>query len=617
MRRRTGPGPATWLVLSVLVIGAGILLWLVVGDDDVEARSADPPATSASPDASPTATASGWAPPVLVAPDDDVVDVVAPTAADVPGAVLDLVVERAPVVVTVAADSAAVVDAAAVLALDLHAPLLVVDDEAAPTGTATPSSPASPSPASSASASPSSASPSSASPSPSTASGLDPTATPAPAAPGPSDLLDDWDTTQVVAVGTPPATTATVHAIGVEVVAPSATPDAAGTPSESAGADDGRADVRLVPPDIVEAMRADAASADVAAPSGVVAVVRPRDDGGGGDDELDHALELVGGTTVAFTGDDPRADDDLRAGLADATTVLLAVPDDAWPEGPPRTTVEPDWVGLFRTAAHGPELVGGGQLLFPDRTFVASYGNPAGGALGVLGERDLDGSIAFTQELAADYEGLFGDSRVQPAFEIIATVASSEPEDGTYSRKDDLATITEWVDGATEAGLYVVLDLQPGREDFLTQARRLEDLLARPNVGLALDPEWRLADDQVHLEQIGSVTTEEVNEVSTWLAELVRDEVLPQKLLVLHGFRLSMLSDRQDLAFPAELATLLHVDGQGQQELKDETYAYLTAEGPDQLWWGWKNFFDEDSPTIRSPEDTAAIEPTPHFISYQ
>ena len=41
--------------------------------------------------------------------------------------------------------------------------------------------------------------------------------------------------------------------------------------------------------------------------------------------------------------------------------------------------------------------------------------------------------------------------------------------------------------------MYVVLDLQPGYTDFLAQAQRYEEFLAQPHVGLALDPEWRLA----------------------------------------------------------------------------------------------------------------------------
>ncbi len=70
--------------------------------------------------------------------------------------------------------------------------------------------------------------------------------------------------------------------------------------------------------------------------------------------------------------------------------------------------------------------------------------------------------------------------------------------------------------------MYVVLDLQPGRADFLSQARRYESLLARPNVGLALDPEWRLAPGQRHRAQIGSVSATEINRTSAWLADLTK-----------------------------------------------------------------------------------------------
>ena len=58
-----------------------------------------------------------------------------------------------------------------------------------------------------------------------------------------------------------------------------------------------------------------------------------------------------------------------------------------------------------------------------------------------------------------------------------------------------------------------MLDLQPGRTDFLTQAKLYAELLKQPHVGLALDPEWRLKPDQVHLVQIGSVSAEEINQM--------------------------------------------------------------------------------------------------------
>jgi hypothetical protein len=35
------------------------------------------------------------------------------------------------------------------------------------------------------------------------------------------------------------------------------------------------------------------------------------------------------------------------------------------------------------------------------------------------------------------------------------------------------------------------------------------------------------------------------------------------------------------------------------------------------VWrWGWKNFYDEDTPTA-TPEETLAVETEPVFISYQ
>ena len=163
----------------------------------------------------------------------------------------------------------------------------------------------------------------------------------------------------------------------------------------------------------------------------------------------------------------------------------------------------------------------------------------------------------------------------------------------------------------------MVLDLQPGRTDFLTQAQHYTELLEEPHVGLALDPEWRLEPEQVHLRQVGSVDAEEVNEVIDWLAELTREHDLPQKLLVLHQFTERMLTDRDQIDMSSdELAVLIHMDGNGPPGVKLDTWETLTADAPEGAWWGWKNFYDEDDPTM-SPEDTMAVEPAPWFISYQ
>ena len=164
--------------------------------------------------------------------------------------------------------------------------------------------------------------------------------------------------------------------------------------------------------------------------------------------------------------------------------------------------------------------------------------------------------------------------------------------------------------------MAVVLDLQPGRTDFLTQAQQYADLLALPYVGLALDPEWRLAPDQVHLRQIGSVGIDEVNAVVAWLADFTAQRALPQKMLVLHQFAGRMIADRGRLDTSRdELSLVIHVDGQGSQPAKAGTWSALRTDAPP-VHWGWKNFYDEDAPML-DPTQTYQVQPVPDLVSYQ
>ena len=182
-------------------------------------------------------------------------------------------------------------------------------------------------------------------------------------------------------------------------------------------------------------------------------------------------------------------------------------------------------------AETGAQLPGGGQVLFPMRRIVALYGSPGTPALGALGQQDLAASISRARQVAAQYSALSKEP-VIPAFEIIATVAQGSPGPArTYSYESSVASLRPWVVAAAKAGMYVTLDLQPGRANLLTQAKRYRSLLKLPNVGLALDPEWKLQPGQLPLHQIGSVSIAEVNSVVSWLARLTARYRLPQKLL--------------------------------------------------------------------------------------
>jgi hypothetical protein len=79
-----------------------------------------------------------------------------------------------------------------------------------------------------------------------------------------------------------------------------------------------------------------------------------------------------------------------------------------------------------------------------------------------------------------------------------------------------------------------------------------------------------------------------------------------------------MIEQRETLKQRPELQMVVQMDGQGPIPTKDETYAALTAGTEQAHWrWGWKNFFDEDSPETASPAYTINRQPVPVFVSYQ
>ena len=319
------------------------------------------------------------------------------------------------------------------------------------------------------------------------------------------------------------------------------------------------------------------------------------------------AIAATGGVLVLLDGRDPwstRPATDLLRAWAPDQVVVLGGPD----------AVAPSIAWQLPVVVHGPTLPRGGSALFPQHRLVALYGHHGSPSLGVLGEQPPDEAAARLAPVAAPYGA---DGRdVLPTFELIVSLATSGAgPDGDYSDPSTRDEIQPWLDAARAAGAYLLLDLQPGRTDFLTDARRYEELLREPDVGLALDPEWRLGPDQRHLEQVGSVDASEVNAVSAWLAGIVREEGLPQKLFVLHQFQLRMVSNRDQLVLRPELATLVQMDGQGSRGAKLSTWAALTR-GAGPWHHGFKLFYDED-PDMFAPADVLGLRPVVEYVSYQ
>lgn len=266
-----------------------------------------------------------------------------------------------------------------------------------------------------------------------------------------------------------------------------------------------------------------------------------------------------------------------------------------------------------------PELPGGGIVPFPTHHMIALYGHPQTAALGMMGEQPPAEAVERLNKLVAEYREHMPDQTVIGSFEIITTVASAHAgDDGDYSYETPIDLLIPWIEAAEANDIYVVLDLQPGRTDFLTQAKAYEELLRRPWVGLALDPEWRLKPNQKHLREIGQVHVDEVNAVTTWLADLVTEHALPPKVLTLHQFQTRMIIERERLdTSRIEVQHLVHVDGQGGQGAKQGTWEVIRRDLPEHTYLGWKNFEDEDIPMLTPKQTVEQVKPTPHFISYQ
>ena len=266
-----------------------------------------------------------------------------------------------------------------------------------------------------------------------------------------------------------------------------------------------------------------------------------------------------------------------------------------------------------RAAPKPLELPRGGRTIFPHFRVVAFYGAPQSRELGALGIGTPDQA---TRRLARQARPYAKKTRpILPALELLADVANRDAgNDGLYRTRQPASVIRRYLAAARRAKALLVLDIQPGHADFLTEARHLDRWLREPDVGIALDPEWHTP-GAVPGTVIGSVQASNVNRVARYVAAIVRKHDLPEKLFVVHQFTPNMIAGKANVIQPAGLAVTMNVDGFGDRPNKISKYREFTHDGT-RFHRGYKLFYEEDT-NLMKPRSVLALQPPPDLVVYE
>lgn len=260
--------------------------------------------------------------------------------------------------------------------------------------------------------------------------------------------------------------------------------------------------------------------------------------------------------------------------------------------------------------------------ILPFKRIVAYYGNFLSTGMGVLGEYPEDVMLEKLATEVRAWEAADSTTPVQPAIDYIAVTAQLHPgKDGKYRLRMPFAQIDKAMAIAEKIDAIVLLEVQPGLADLMTEIRALEPYLIKPQVHLAIDPEFVMIKTGARPgTRVGTVDAVDVNAAAEYLAELVRANGLPPKVLVVHRYTRAMVTNAAKIVPLTEVQVVMDMDGWGPPEKKFSTYNSYIAPEPVQFT-GFKLFYKNDirrpGSRLLTPAEVLDLTPQPSFIQYQ
>ena len=261
--------------------------------------------------------------------------------------------------------------------------------------------------------------------------------------------------------------------------------------------------------------------------------------------------------------------------------------------------------------------------LLPNKRIVAFYGNPLVKNMGILGALPPDEMLAKLDKEVAAWNAADPSTPVQPALHLIAVVAQGGPgRDGKYRARMDSTLIEKVYGWAQKRNALLFLDVQVGQSTLQEELPALERFLKRPNVHLGIDPEFSMhygSKGRVPGTKIGTFDAVDVNFARSFLERIVTENNLPPKILVVHRFTRSMLTNAEDIKLDPRVQIVIDMDGWGPPFLKRDSYRDYVYRHPVQ-YTGFKLFYKNDTKkghALMSPADVLALFPKPIYIQYQ
>jgi hypothetical protein len=263
------------------------------------------------------------------------------------------------------------------------------------------------------------------------------------------------------------------------------------------------------------------------------------------------------------------------------------------------------------------ELPRGGRTIFPDHRLVGFCGTPGAPALG-----ELQGNLQAKAKALETRAAQFALSRtVLPVFELIAVVVQGSPgADGKYRRRVEDSVVDDYLRAARKTKALLLLNIQPGQSDFMTEVKTFDKYLREPDVGVALDPEWAMKPKQRPGQFFGQTTGNTINEVAAYLSSVVAQYRLPEKALVFHEVVREVVKDEAMMASYPGVAVIKSVDGLGPVHAKIATYGNLMEKITAGVHPGFKLFFDEDTRNgsrLMTAKEVLALTPQPEYVMYE